>query len=1166
MLKFFETLLNMSITGAVIIVFVVLIRLFLKKLPRKYSYILWIIPAIRLIIPFSFETPVSVFNYIRIPEQHAAVVGSGEVIDPVFTDDLLPDPVTQYDEYPGSVPTDQITGENAPQYTGPVYTDELITREPISEPVGAPIMTDAPNVPHSPSEPSITDAPQPPVLTETSTAVTLWRAACAIWATGLIGMLCYLIYSFSATKQVVECSYKIGEGIYSCPNAETPFVFGYIKPKIYVPFGIDDKREFAYIIAHERTHIKRGDHIIKAIASLILCVHWFNPLAWLAFKLMTVDMELSCDERALNTYDIEARKDYARTLLSMCIVSNKVPFHGMLSFGESSIKTRIKGVLGMKKPAAFVCVLAVAVIITAAVCLLTNAEQTPPDPVGAETTDPAETDVPKIPDGPSPYMAEPDSVGYSFAICADSYEYVVKTEYDSYGRPVKETYLPKFMQADLGYYAYEYDADGRLARWVIGGTLSGVDVSVSFRYSEGGSINSDVAYPKMPAPVHDRNKPYTATVEYHDNGVVKLLKIGDVYRKYDEHGRRTEEAGDSPVPSTAYYRFDDSYERSLVNNGVFKLTYYNESILPDVGYFVFDYGREGENTQARTRHYLPFYDGKVLKGVLTSSVGFDENAGTTEVLNKSDSYAYTSDGKLLPGLAKAEYNEKGQLVSVTYEKGSVTVNGVELPGEAAYVKYTYDDAGTLVHETREMTDIDGQGNIVYKKTHEYTYAEQMRVLTEKGYVYNDLITVKEHGYEITRELHDNGVVKKEIEASYSVGSSRSEEDIVSEYTDWGFIENRTIDRRSEGKTMRYEYVYLYGASGMNVLDCVEKCYENGKLYYVHTTSYYTGGGVCSDSYEYYLEDGTVGSNTYRHYGSQGRLLKERYYKGNTPYVLKYSYIYGDSVSAIVHTLEQAIDNYLLLSSKYTSLTGKGGLNPRQYSDLKYDTEHDYAGWVAWRYLQSPLAENYGLGELKSTDRVYDVALDYTVYKEDKFSTIAIVVQRGSDSFDVIDEIERNPKTVKGTVSSVGELSADGKWQYYILNSDAMYRFYAPVDLGLKTGDKVSVTFNGAPSSNTDADNVTLNVVIDEANDGKEYEGGRLIKETATEVVDGNVHKTVRVYQYTYEIPTGYLTYFYVNDVLQYLHTLRYSSDNVLMIDSMQYYNADGSEGEYTFKR
>ena len=388
----------MSITGAVIIAFVMIVRLFLKKLPRKYSYILWIIPAIRLLIPFSVAAPVSVFNFIHIPEPHAVISDSGEVNEPpALTDDIFTEPITDAvigevtdDGYLDSVPDGWYTGESVPQITGPVFTYDVITNPPLAtDPIAAPEVTDAPDA----------DMPAAPVVSEVNTALTLWRAACAVWATGVIAMLCYLAYSFAATKRAVEHSYKIGEGLYSNGYIDTPFVFGYIKPRIYVPLGLDDK-EFAYVVAHEKTHIKRCDHIIKAAASLILCVHWFNPFAWLAFKLMTVDMELSCDERAINTYDLDVRKDYARALLNMSVVSKKVPFHGMLSFGESSIKSRIKGILRMKKPAAWACVLAVAVTITAAVCLLTNAEQTPPDKVGEDTTDSVETTEPADTDEP----------------------------------------------------------------------------------------------------------------------------------------------------------------------------------------------------------------------------------------------------------------------------------------------------------------------------------------------------------------------------------------------------------------------------------------------------------------------------------------------------------------------------------------------------------------------------------------------------------------------------------------------------------------------------------------------------------------------------------------------------------------------------------------------
>ena len=278
------------------------------------------------------------------------------------------------------------------------------------------------------------------------------------------------------------------------------------------------------------------------------------------------------------------------------------------------------------------------------------------------------------------------------------------------------------------------------------------------------------------------------------------------------------------------------------------------------------------------------------------------------------------------------------------------------------------------------------------------------------------------------------------------------------------------------------------------------------------------------------------------------------------------YVYTNGIKTPVTTLEDAIVHWLSNHSGYTT-PPKGGSNPKQYSNLNIDTQKEFAGWTSWRYTQSPLKEKHGI---KDGQTVSDVYLEYFC-GPDKYTTLAIAVYGAGGIVDVFDEMLYSPRNMSGTVSKAGELSADGKWQYYILDSNGTkYRFYAPVALGVKVGDKVTVTFNGAPSIDTDVDNVTLKVITDGASDGKEYNAsGQLVKETVTETVDGKVHKTVHFYNYyTSEKAEDHITYFYINEVLQYVSKRLYYTSPVdaLYMESMQYYNSDGSEGEYTFKR
>ena len=316
------TVLDMSLTGAVIILITAVLRLVMKKLPRRYCYMLWIIPAVRLICPVSFASEVSVFNLVETPSRSYIE----EAAVPAYETQVI------YE-----LPEETVTLPHYEIEEQPQIKEELYTAVPAVK-----------------KEASARD-----VLT-------------AVWLTGAAAMMVYIAFSYGRTWECIKNAKLLKGNIYECGSISSPFVFGFAKPKIYIPDGISEG-DMVYILAHENAHISRGDHIAKLIATFILAVHWFNPAVWLGFKLMTEDMELSCDEKALGSYEIETKKAYAATLLNMSMKQNGINFGGMLSFGESSIKARIKGVLAMKKPKTIACAAAIIVIITAAVCLLTNA-------------------------------------------------------------------------------------------------------------------------------------------------------------------------------------------------------------------------------------------------------------------------------------------------------------------------------------------------------------------------------------------------------------------------------------------------------------------------------------------------------------------------------------------------------------------------------------------------------------------------------------------------------------------------------------------------------------------------------------------------------------------------------------------------------------------------
>lgn len=190
-----------------------------------------------------------------------------------------------------------------------------------------------------------------------------------VWLIGIAALIIYSIVSLVMLKsQLKGTHYK--ENIYFCDGIKTPFVIGVFKPKIYLPSQIKES-ELEYVVLHEKTHIKRLDHVIKIVAFLVLCVHWFNPLVWLAFFLFGKDMEMSCDESVIKKLGYEIKKEYSNSLLSFA-TGKRVISATPLAFGEGDTKGRIKNLLSYKKPGFWVTAVLVLAVIILGVSLLGN--------------------------------------------------------------------------------------------------------------------------------------------------------------------------------------------------------------------------------------------------------------------------------------------------------------------------------------------------------------------------------------------------------------------------------------------------------------------------------------------------------------------------------------------------------------------------------------------------------------------------------------------------------------------------------------------------------------------------------------------------------------------------------------------------------------------------
>lgn len=307
----FYTVLNMSITGSYVIIAVIFARLLLKRLPKKYSYALWVAAAFRLCCPISFQSVFSLFS-LKPFDMSKAQNGGAETLQYINSD---------------------FVEQTYPRMTTGISNVNTVIYEEIT--TGARFI-------------SFKD--------------TFMKFLPYIWLAVLCAMLIYGFAEYIKMKQKMRDSILLKDNIYQTDKISSPFILGIIKPKIYIPFGLDDDTE-KYVLEHERFHLKRFDHIIKSFAYVILCIHWFNPLCWIAFHFMSRDMEMSCDEKVLSNNG-KIKKDYSNALLSF-VSERHFPTGSPLSFCESGVKKRIKNILSYKKPAVWLS--AFAVILIAAI-------------------------------------------------------------------------------------------------------------------------------------------------------------------------------------------------------------------------------------------------------------------------------------------------------------------------------------------------------------------------------------------------------------------------------------------------------------------------------------------------------------------------------------------------------------------------------------------------------------------------------------------------------------------------------------------------------------------------------------------------------------------------------------------------------------------------------
>lgn len=295
MTDLFFKIANMSIIASWLIIIVIMLRIVLQKAPKWVFCLLWGIVAVRLVLPVSVKSALSLISN--------------------------PEPLS-----PATIQLAQVTIE---------YGGDFVTNQEFS----------------------------------ISTFVTILSA---IWLIGFVVLLCYAITSHWLIKKRMKEAVLLYENIWICDNVKSEFILGIMKPCIYLSSSIGEK-ESVYVIAHERAHLKRKDHIWKPFGFLLLSIYWFNPFIWIAYSLFCKDIELACDEKIVKDLNLSERKNYSEALLFCSLQKRSIVVYP-LAFGEVGVKGRIKNVLNHKKPTFWGGVIAIIICVIVAVCFLTDSK------------------------------------------------------------------------------------------------------------------------------------------------------------------------------------------------------------------------------------------------------------------------------------------------------------------------------------------------------------------------------------------------------------------------------------------------------------------------------------------------------------------------------------------------------------------------------------------------------------------------------------------------------------------------------------------------------------------------------------------------------------------------------------------------------------------------
>lgn len=339
----FLRILQMSLTAGVVIVVVLLARLFIRRLPKSFAYTLWLVVAFRLVVPVTAGADISIFN----------VFEGGSILGGISANT-------------GGGVTGTAPGADGQNDAGGEAMDDIFGQAALLPMQG------------NPAGPAFgLEGSASVINTEMDTTVNriqitpqnsrLVSILAVVWLAGIMILVSYTVIAHIRIRKRVRYSIRLSGNVYECDAIRSPFVLGVLAPKIYLPFRLNEVEQQC-ILTHERYHIRRRDYLVRSFAYLLMVVYWFQPLVWVAYRLMCVDMEMSCDEKVVSGFSAGLRKEYSRLLLAFAVNKRQISA-SPLAFGEENTMKRIKNIIHYKKASRWKLTAGVAAILfTMAAC------------------------------------------------------------------------------------------------------------------------------------------------------------------------------------------------------------------------------------------------------------------------------------------------------------------------------------------------------------------------------------------------------------------------------------------------------------------------------------------------------------------------------------------------------------------------------------------------------------------------------------------------------------------------------------------------------------------------------------------------------------------------------------------------------------------------------